>query len=398
MIHHLNTSSPIQNTTNHAERDKMDMRASRPVDRTFAMPGGFPTYAERPRERSRPPTSKESETETSPSRTTSQSSNPLKSILKNSAPARPQDPLAARFYRVSRPEQMYPASAPQSPTYPSDSDRYTYDLETDTQSASSDLSINTQATSVLSDATVPPKPAKPSTQVKHVRHVPLPTNRVRTRPRTRTASEVTAKPPVPEKKRTVHIQFVPQTQTSPQSQELQLARRPDKDLLYKIEQLESETDTLRKERSRLNRDLDDASVQLSTKGQENKEIIRILNHERNTKELILRDLEEQRNISDEFRSNYQLQHGMLLDLERERDTIRHARDELEKQVAKLGQELARRDAEQKEQEEVLRRDRTSLESTTTDFQKQIGSRNKEIKELTAEVKDLNQDQRSSMRR
>ncbi|OTA59620.1 hypothetical protein K449DRAFT_106521 [Hypoxylon sp. EC38] len=286
MIHYHTTSSPIQetNTTNYCtDRGRMDVRTSRPVDRPFAMPGGFPTYAERPRELSRPPTStRDSETETSPSRTaTSQTTTPLRGILKN-APTplttalmqRPQDPLAARFSRAPRPEpQRYPVSAPQSPTYPSDSERYS-SFDTDSQSAASDLSINTQATSVVSDvSSVPPKPSKPSTQVKHVRHVPIPTtNRVRTRRGSKTPSEIT-KPPVPEKKRTVHIQFVPSTQNSsqtqsqpqPQSQALQLARKSDKDLLYKIDQLESEADSLRKERSRLNRDLDDASVQLSSK-------------------------------------------------------------------------------------------------------------------------------------
>ncbi|KAI8959351.1 hypothetical protein F5Y11DRAFT_306091 [Daldinia sp. FL1419] len=377
----------------------MDVRASRPVERAFVVPGGFPApaVAERPRSRSRPAASEAETTHSRAVTTTTSHTGPLRGILKNPIPqipqivTRPQDPLAARFNRVTRPDQQsYTASAPPSPTYHSDSDRFT-SYDTDSQSASSDLSTSTDATSVISDSSVPPKPSKPSTQVKHVRHVQsaAASSKVRTRTRSRTPSEV-SKPPVPEKKRTVHIQFVPAKQQAPsQSQELQLARKPDNDLVHKIEQLELETDSLRQERSKLNRDLDDVSVQLSTRGQENKEIVRALNIERNSKELILRDLEEQRQISDEFRSNYQLQQNMLIEVERERDSLRHMRDKFEQQVADLEREISVRDAAQREQEDALRRDIETLEHTTASFERQMGSRNKDVKELSTEVKELN---------
>ncbi|KAI5865975.1 hypothetical protein GGS23DRAFT_363076 [Durotheca rogersii] len=381
----------------------MDGRTGRSMDAGYAIPGGFPAYPEPPRPSSRPATARDSEAETmSVSRTTSMPI-PPKGILKKAKPPppppRPQDPLAARFYRIPRPEQMHPLSPPESPTYPSDNNSYSGDFDTDSQSTSSNLSSNTQATSVISDA--PSKPSRPSTLVRHVRHAPLHTNRVRSRPRSSKAPSESGRSSVSKSsvgkssahstksKRTIHIQFVPSTtntatantavpRNSPsQSKELQLARRPDRSLVRKLEQLESETETLR-------RDLDDASTQLTTRGQQNMEIVRALNLERNTKELILRDLHEQRRISDDFRVDFQLQQDELRKVEKDRDSLRYSRDKLEKQVAMLERELAERDADRHHHEDELRHDIDVLESTTTNLERQVDSRDRELREVLIE--------------
>ncbi|CAJ2505005.1 Uu.00g123990.m01.CDS01 [Anthostomella pinea] len=345
------------------------------------MPGGYPQS----RPSSRPAASRDSEeTDTSYNRSSSQS-NPPRGILKNSSPRDNQDHLAARFYRVPRPEHMKQTSPLQSPTYFSDSSYPGFEPETDSQSGCSELSMNTQATSVVSDTT-DEKPTRPSTQVKHVRHVPLPAvGRVKARPRNRPPSEVT-RSPSQGGKRTVHIQILPQAGSS--TQDLQLARQPERNLQHKIERLENDNDDLRYAQSQLSRELDDTSEQLSAKVLENKELGRALSQERNAKQLVLRDLEEQRKLFDEFRSNYQLQKGMLQEAEKDRDSFQHVREQLEEQLVSLEKEMAQRDIQKKEQEELLRRNIAKLEVAAASLEERVGSRDQQVKELTTERETL----------
>ncbi|KAI1865518.1 uncharacterized protein JN550_008275 [Neoarthrinium moseri] len=362
--------------------------SSRPrVEIENPMPGGFPSYLEQTNHPSGQSSGMTSETETCSSRPSDRPALPVRGILKSEISRKPQDHLAARFYRVPRPDQMQPA-----PTYPPVSyghdnswnnyDGYEsydpesgYDHETDSQSASSELSVNTQATSVASDETVT-DPGRKSTQIKHVRHVPPPTvARVKARPRTRPPSETTKS----SQKRQVNIQIFPPGQSS--SQEVQLSRKAEKDLLDKIEELENEADSLRGMRVQLGKDLSDMSDRFSLKTLENKELQKSLSQERNAKELLSRELHKQRTMLDEFRSNLELHKGMLEDTEKARDSFKTARDN-------LGKQMESRDAQHKALEAVLVRKAAELELSSRTFEEQASLKDKQLNDVTQEKDSL----------
>ncbi|KAI1632948.1 hypothetical protein F4809DRAFT_56331 [Biscogniauxia mediterranea] len=371
----------------------------RPRGRIPQTSDGFSTSSpsEAPsRQSSRPPMrSRNSEvTETSIPRAQFPST-PLKGILKNSSIRPHPDPLAARFYRIPRPiraNHVSPSSI-QSP-YLSDSTHGSFDHETDSQSASSELSVNTQATSVDSDSVItkrirPPKPTKPSTLVKHVRHVQPGTHsgtRPKVRPKPKPSTEV-VKSIVPSGKRTVHIEVLPRQET-PSSQEMQLVRRPDQSLVCKIEQLESDKQKLRQVQDHLHRELDDASEELSSKVRQNKEIGKALTQERNSKELIVQDLREQRRLFDIYRQDFELQQRILDEAERERDKLKQTRDDFEKQLIRLEDELSRRESEQKASEDMLRSQINKFEIATATLEKRINSRDREVEDLVMECDSL----------
>ncbi|KAH6660656.1 hypothetical protein BKA67DRAFT_61371 [Truncatella angustata] len=369
--------------------------SSRPrVEVPAAMAGGFPSQYELQDYRSGQQSGMTSETETTSSRSSDRPA-PNKGILKPVNTRTAHDPLAARFYRVGRPEQIQ-----HSPTYPPvqyghdnswhhDSyDSYpesAYDPETDSQSGISDLSINTQATSVASDETITDD-GRPSTQIKHVRHVPPPTvARVKARPRTRPSSTEVAKSPP--QKRQVNIQIFPPGASS-QSQELQVSRKAERDLLDKIDELELEAESLRDARVQLNKELVDATDKLSARVYDTKDLQKSLSHERNAKELLARELQEQRTKLDEYRSNFNLQKGMLEDAEKERDGLKDARDALDRKVGQLERDMTTKEAQHKELEVILVRKAAELERSSKSLSNTISSQDKQLKALEAERESL----------
>ncbi|KAI5923468.1 hypothetical protein F4810DRAFT_207791 [Camillea tinctor] len=319
-------------------------------------------------------------------------STPLKGILKNSSIRPHPDPLAARFYRIPRPiraKHVSPSSI-QSPYLSDSTHGSSFDFETDSQSASSELSVNTQATSISSDSVIskrmrPPKPTKPSTLVKHVRHVP-PGTRPKVRPKPKPSTEV-VKSIIP--KRTVHIEVLPRQETTT-SQELQLVHVPDQSqsLICKIEQLESDKQKLRQAQDHLHRELDDASEELSSKVRQNKEIGKALTQERNSKELIVQDLREQRRLFDVYRQDFEFQQRILDEAERERNKLKQARDDFEKQLIRLEDELALRESEQKATEDMLRSQINKFEMAAATLEKRIHSRDREVEDLVMECDSL----------
>ncbi|KAI1757998.1 hypothetical protein F4782DRAFT_6027 [Xylaria castorea] len=382
--------------------NNMDSILRRPMEMAPSMPGGFPTYLEVPsRQRSRSRPGAGSDTDTTYNNSSSQQPKPPKGILKNSPNRQQENRLAARFHRVPRPVQTHQApmhSPVHSPTYyASDSTYPGYDGETDVNSTSSELSINTQATSVASDYSdySNVKRSRPSVHIRHVRHVPLPTtvSRVRARPRNRPPSEVsrsdvTKEPSQTSRKRTVHIQIMPNKTAQPEAQSMQLARIPGRELVHKIEQLESDTEDLRLVRRQLVRRLDDTSEELSERMFENKQVVRALNQERNTKELILRDLEEQRKLFDEFRSNFEWQQSVLMEVEKERDSLRQARSDAEEKFVNLEKDMSEREQKQQEQDELLQQQIMKLATATTTLEEKVTISDEKLKGLTTERDDL----------
>ncbi|KAI0864080.1 hypothetical protein F4860DRAFT_30298 [Xylaria cubensis] len=382
----------------------MDTLSRRPMEMAPSMPGGFPTtYLEVPsRQRSTSRPGAGSDTDTTYNNSSSQLPKPPRGILKNSPNRQQEERLAARFYRVPRPVQTHQApmhSPVRSPTYyPSDNSTYAgYDGETDVNSTSSELSVNTQATSVISDYSSDyssVKRSRPSVHIRHVRHVPLPTtvSRVRARPRTRAPSEVssvvTKTPSQQSRKRTVHIQIMPNKTAQPEAQSMQLARIGGRELVHKIEQLESDTEDLRIVRRQLVRRLDDTSEELSEKVLENRQIVRALNQERNTKELILRDLEEQRKLFDEFRSNFEWQQSVLMEIEKERDSLRQARSDAEEKLVNLEKDMSEKEQKQQEQDELLQQQIMKLATATTTLEEKIAISDEKLKSLSIERDDL----------
>ncbi|KAI3333747.1 hypothetical protein F4824DRAFT_232759 [Ustulina deusta] len=403
--------------------NSLDLRM--PRERAPSMPGGFPTYLDvPPRQRSRSrPAAAASDTDTTYNNTSLSQPKPPKGILKNS-PSRQkeeeQNRLAARFYLVPRPTQVHQQVHPpplHSPTYYT-SDNSTYggfEGETDVNSTSSELSTNTQATSVVSSDFSDVKRGRPSVHARHVRPVSLPTSRVRPRPRTRppsevSRSEVTKGPSQTSGKRTVHIHIMPRKTTQvpastpatvlalppppalasilPGPQSMQLAKIPSRALVHKLEQLESDTEELRYDRRQLARRLDDKEEELSVKVLENKQIVRALHQERNTKELILRDLEEQRKIFDEFRSNFDWQQSILMEVERERDSLRQAHSDAEGKLVNLEKDMSEREQKQQEQDELLRQQLSRLAITMTTLEEKVTISDEKLKSLTAERDDV----------
>ncbi|KAI0483741.1 hypothetical protein F4859DRAFT_410663 [Xylaria cf. heliscus] len=376
----------------------MDLVSRRPRE-LAPMPGGFPTYLEAPpRQRSTSRPGVASDTDTTYNQPPSQPK-PPRGILKNSPSRLQENRLAARFYRVPRPVQTHqaPMHSPHSPTYyASDNSTYAgYDGETDVNSTSSELSVNTQATSVASDYSSDYKRSRPSVHVRHVRPVPLPTtvSRVRARPRTRapsevSRSEVTKGPSQSSGRRTVHIQIIPNKTARSDPQSMQLARIPGRELVHKLEQLESDTEDLRHVRKQLVRRLDDTSEELSMRLFENKQIARALHQERNTKELILRDLEEQRKLFDEFRSNFEWQKSVLVEVERERDSLREARGDAEKKLVDLEKDMSEREQKQQEQDELLRQQITKLAIATGTLEEKVTISDEKLKSVATERDDL----------
>ncbi|KAI0164105.1 hypothetical protein GGR57DRAFT_498201 [Xylariaceae sp. FL1272] len=370
----------------------MEQASRRPRGRTPSMPGEFPTWAEtssRQRSRSRPspPSVTSDETESSYILAPAQS-NPPRGILKNSnARQNQEDRLAARFYRVPlRTDQInHTPTPPHSPGYFTDSTYPDYD-ETDTNSAASELSINTQATSVASDYS-DVKPKRPSVQAKHARPVHMPTtvSKVKTRPKTRALTEISKEPPPTKPKRTINIQIVPQQAS--QSKELQLARPPDRSLVHKLEQLESDTEDLRHARNQLTRRLDDASEELSLKTHENKEMVRTLNQERNSKDLIFRELEEQRRLFDEYRSNFELQRVLLLETEKERDELKKARTEAEKKLLDFEISISL-PGKKKDNADNLQHQLKESQTMTHTLEQKVAIGEKKLKAMTIERDDL----------
>lgn len=367
----------------------------------------FDEYPERrARSTSRPaPTIRSTTTSesSSPERQSTQSK-PLKGILKlpsntidprrREEPAvaqeRSQDLLARRFYRLPRPDPLQHAppfsqGLPQLSPLPHISPHYYSDaswgnFDTETESASSELSYNTQATSVVSEDSVPEK----RTQVIHIRRVP-PVSRVRTRTRSRASSDVGS---TRGRRRVVNIQVIPANKEKEPahepSKELQLARSAERDLLERIEYLETETDNLRESRGQLSKNLHDASERLSVKEFGNREVERLLQQERAEKEYILHDLEKQRQLFDEFRSNFELQRGILHETEQERNGLQQTREKLEFQLNRVTRASKTRFEASKAAEAELARQIGTFEVAVVALEKKINTQEKEVQDLTKE--------------
>lgn len=346
----------------------------------------------------------------SPERQPTQSK-PLKGILKMTgntvdprrcedsavAQERSQELLARRFYRLPRPDplqhappfsQGLPQGLPQLSPLPHISPQYYSDaswgnFDTETESASSELSYNTQATSVISDDTVS-TPQKRS-QVIHIRRVP-PVSRVRTRTGSRASSSDVGS--TRGRRRVVNIQVIPANKEKEPpkepSKDLQLARSAERDLLERIEYLESETDNLRESRGQLSKDLTDASERLSVKEFGNREIERLLKQERTEKEYILHNLENQRQLFDEFRSNFELQRGILHETEQERNSLQQTREKLEFQLNRVTRASKTRFEASKAAEAELARQISTFEVAVVALEKKINSQEKEVQDLTRE--------------
>ncbi|KAI0201636.1 hypothetical protein F4808DRAFT_107911 [Astrocystis sublimbata] len=381
----------------------METFTRRPRERAPSVPGGFPGYTEEPsRQRSRSRPAPVSDTETtydSSSVLSVEPPKPPKGILKNSPSRLQEKRLAARFYRVPPPVQTHQAprhSPARSPTYYASDSTYTdHDCETDVNSTSSELSVNTQATSVASSDFSDVRPRKPSVQTRHVRPVSLPTTitRVRARPRTRTSSEVsrsevTKGPSQSSGRRTVHIQIIPNKTTPSDAQNMQLARVPGRELVHKLERLESDTEDLRHHGMQLSRKLDYTSDELSIKMLENKQMVRELYQERNAKELIIRDLEEQRKLFDEFRCDFVSQKSALMEAERERDRLRQAHSDAEKKLLNIERDISEREQQQKEQDELLQQQIAKLAAATTTLEEKVTISDEKLKTLAAERDNL----------
>lgn len=362
------------------------------------MPGGFPNYYEPPEHRQGQQLGMISETETTSSRSSDRPA-PSKGILKPMQTRKTIDPLAARFHRVGNPEQMqqpptYPPAGQYGPDnswhydgYDSYDAESSYDHETDSQSASSELSTNTQATSVASDETVT-DPGQTSHHVKHIRHVPLPTvGRVKARPRTRPPPTTEVVKSQPSLKRRVNIQIFPPG-TSSQSQELQLSRKAEQDLLDKIDELEHEADGLRDARLQLNQELVEATNKLSLRVHEARDLQKSLGHERNARELLGREFQEQRTVLDECRSNFNLQKGMLDDVEKEKEVIKNARDSLDQRAGKLERDMTTQETKHKDLEVILVRRAAELERSSKALQDKVKLQDRQIKESSVQKDTL----------
>jgi chromosome segregation ATPase len=352
------------------------------------MPGGFPTYLQQPNKSSGQSGGTISETETTTTRSSDRPA-PLRSILKPTKATKAHDPLAARFYRVQRPEPISHTLTYPDVTYGHDnswhsSDNYDspdfesgWERDTDSQSATSELSINTQATSVLSDDTITDH-GKLCTQVKQVRHVPPPTvAHVKARPKSCASTEVTRSPP---QKKQVNIHIFP-SGPQPTSQELQLSRKAEKDLIDKIDELELETGSLRDARVQLNRELSEMAEKLSFKVHEANDLQWTVNQERGAKDMLLRELQQQRLMLDEFRQNYELQRAKFEDSEKDRDNLKLTRDSLKKDVSQLKKDIVSKESQHKELETLLVRRATEIEE-------KVNTKNNELKKLSDDYSAL----------
>ncbi|KAK3937987.1 paramyosin [Diplogelasinospora grovesii] len=216
------------------------------------------------------------------------------------------------------------------------------DLDTESVSESSDLSSSTQATTVVSAASdfsddVAPEETRSTSQVRFTPSTAgsssvgsPPSRKVKPRLGTRARAPSDADRVVAKKggqAQTVNIKLLPPTST--REEEIKHRRELERSLLQKIEQLESESQSLRESQARLTRELDTTSVQLSTVAQEKKAAEKERDLERGSKEKLFDMLEEQKRVLDEFRSNLDLQKGMLDETEQERDQERAYRAELQ---------------------------------------------------------------------
>ncbi len=290
----------------------------------------------------------------------------------------------------------------------------------ETASLSSELSTSTQATSVASDDTITAKDGSklgPRNALRVIHPAPTATTaRVKPRQRTRPlnageTSTAVAPRSAASGRRTLHIQVTPSQELAPQQKKL------EKDLRLKIEQLESETHSLRDEQARLLKELDSTSDQLSTTGIEKDVAEKERNRERDTRQLLYSDLEdqrrvledlrnkfaeqkaaftgienerdllqsdleEQRRILDEFRSNFDLQKGTLEEAEKERDELREAKEMFEEKATKLGKDLEQALEERKDHDGLLFAQIAALELTRNAMDSRIDTRDKEIVDLT----------------
>ncbi|KAK8113014.1 hypothetical protein PG984_013540 [Apiospora sp. TS-2023a] len=335
--------------------------------------------------------------------------------------------LAERFSRVPRPEQQFQLppqpqhlqslqqlqqsqqhqAGPPLVSSPIDNNFYNFDTDTESGSASSELSVNTQATSVASDITTSSKETRaPTQQLKHVRHVPS-MSKVRMPPRRTTALPSTttaASRPSPPKAlpSTTTTASRPPQKRGQTSKDLQLSGRRlgspnrgnnDKELLHKIEQLEREAQDLQASNSRLNRQLADTTEQLSTHGYDHREAERSIKQERMARELVARDLQEQRQRFDEVRSNFELQRTLLANAESERDAMLRAGAETRMELGRLTQDLEQRSQLQRDQEDLLLRQIAAFEKAAEALEKRIASQDQEVKDLTSERNILRSDVR-----
>lgn len=188
----------------------------------------------------------------------------------------------------------------------------------------------------------------------------------------------------------MHIQIMPnKNKTTPApSQSMQLARIPNRSLVNKLERLESDTEDLRHDRRDLARRLDHASEELTLKVIENDQITQALEQERSSKELVLRDLEEQRKQFDEFRSSFDWQQALLMNVERERDDLRQARSDAERRLVDLENDMYERERRQKEQDEHLRYQLTNLATTASTLEERVLVSDEQLRGLAMERDDL----------
>ncbi|KAF3005326.1 hypothetical protein E8E14_002167 [Neopestalotiopsis sp. 37M] len=376
-------------------RPRVDVRAA-------AMPGGFPSqdYCEQPDRRPAmvSTTGMTSETETSSSRSSDRPA-PSRGILKSTSTGMTsQHPLAARFNRRPEAAQHAPtyASAPfeQRDAWPYEGpDNYdSYEHETDSQSVLSEVSTSsTQATSVASDETITDMNCPPSSHVKHIRRVPSPTvSRVKIRPRARVSSSAElAKSP--SQKRQVHIQIFPPGSAASrghQSRDLPSPRKTERDLLDKIDELENQAISLRDLRAHLDKELAETNEKLSARTHETKDLQKSLSFERNAKEVLNRELQNQRTQLDEHRSNLSLQKVMLNDVEDERNAIRGVRNSLEKQVSQLVRDMTAQETRHKELEAILIRKTAEMEQSSKSFENKVVAQDRQLKDLESQRKSL----------
>ncbi|KAK8096876.1 hypothetical protein PG999_012820 [Apiospora kogelbergensis] len=303
--------------------------------------------------------------------------------------------LADRFSRVPRP-------APPVMSSPIDNSYYNFDTDTESGcSGSSELSVSTQATSVASDISVASKDTRAPAQVKHDRpsstrqggtslhshSTPLPTEED-WQDSAHSTDALGNHPPESQSK----------PQPKPQSKDLQVSGRRlspvgnaangGRDLIHKIEQLENEAQQLHSANSRLSRELADTSERLSY---DQKEAERSLKQERMARELAARDLQDQKQRFDEYRSNFDLQRSMLQTAESERDAMRRAGAETRMELVRLTQDLEQRSQLQRDQEELLMRQISAFEKAAVALEMRICTQDQEVQVLTAERDALKMD-------
>ncbi|KAH6839604.1 hypothetical protein B0I37DRAFT_316287 [Chaetomium sp. MPI-CAGE-AT-0009] len=360
---------------------------------------------------------------------------PVRSVL--GSPYTPENRRHGRRGSYDRQDKLYHSTDPETESAVSET---------------SDLSSTTEATTIISspsdsgasDVTPTETVTKPTPSVRFTPSVigsesvassvtPVRKPKPRLTIRGKTASEGD-RTVVKSGIRPVQIKMLPLTTESPESRytrELERYQQEmERSLMYKIEVLEIERETLRESEMKLRRELDDNSSRLTTLDKEKAALEKERDTERRSREQVLGMLERQKAVFDEFRSNFDLQKVMLVEVEKERDAERAskedlqgkldatrqvfdeykstmelqkamieetekdreetqaARDKVGERFAALEKDYKKLQGDRKHHEELLTHQIAALETSRDALQEQRDNKDKEIADLLANRKEL----------